>query len=711
MKAINTTNLSKQTIAAVKAAGLTLLDILSMDAQDLSSIKGIGPRREAELKIFRIRNINRDKISADDIKRVREYFSTKEIADMLAHPKTYAWFRAVHLEFLSNEKLDEKIAHTFNRFRGDDLLSKRIGEASKSLPKFHWIGEFSTYNIDMAYKSLALTIFNGLVELGLVDTKDVPKPYIGQDGRRRCPVERHIIFDGENNYEKDPLKGIHFEPGKVNSSRVKVKPGGIAYKYNKLAKDYLKLVSSQSLELVEISEEEFKTACKKEKWYTTKSDNFHTVLKNAFIDETYDIYQSLLDRTIYLSMWFDYRYRAYYEFSNTVFGPHTKLGKYMWQSTEAIELEYEDYELFVESAVTIGTGKRHNIQDAMKVWEKDEDSIVESLLATEDKYFGSILYQRRLVQAIEDYRNGIPSKFLLAGDNTNGGLQIFSAEFQAEQAGKSCNIGGLKTPQDSHMPTANAFGTDRDTAKAINQPVFHAGGYSVVAKDVYKATGKEVSASQVKQFLIEAFGEEIVYINEIGDYARSLYDNYNTTLKAKTLDGLPFQSTGFIEHMEVKVFGMTNLNKKRFSSIIVGSDMPLLLTNSKAEAIYPGDASGTRKKGEKRKAVTKMSGTYANITHAVDGWDMRSSITPTVQAGFNGIQVHDMYIYQPRAHRLIIRPQHGKNLIEIMRRKPYLSAITQMNENREGIKIPVPKFKYGTLTEEHISESKCYISA
>lgn len=714
---LNKLALSTQTITALETANITLKSILEMDTLDDFVCKNIGPKRLSELKVFRMMNkLEPQAISAADIAGVRSHFTTQKVADYLANPKTYKYFRLVHKEFLTNNALDKEIAKAFSMFRGTDLMSKRIGELINAMPRYAHIGELTDYNMRMAYFSLVSTIFNGLTETKVLNEVDVQKPYIGKDGRRYFRTERNVEYDGDNNRVKDPMYGVHSEPGKRCTNRIKVKPGGTPYKYNSVYKSFLKTVSSQALELVEISEEEFTAAAKEGEWYTTESKNFHRILKNELIKDNYITYQAMLGRDLYLSMWGDYRWRNYYDFNNFLFGPHTKNGKYMYQATEAKHPSEAGYGVYLQHAVTLAGGKRVNIAQGAELWAKNKKRYTTELLK-EDQAFGDKLYRRRLVQAIADWEAGIPSKFLVAGDNTNGGLQILSAEFRIEKAGKACNIGGLTEPQDSHQPTATAFGIPRKMAKEeVNQAVLHGGAYSSMAKKLTELTAAmdevetmNLTPLQVEEFLVEAFGPEITNIVTFQDFARKMYDNYNSSSKFTSIDGLPSQSIAFVEGMELKVWGLAT-NEVGVRSITVNSDMPLVLTNTKKEVVY-SPSKKTRAKGERREASTKMSGTFANVTHTVDGWSMRQILTRVINAGYAGLNVHDMYLYQADAFVEEILPQYTENLVTIREYQPFTTAAAQINENRVGTKFTLPDFKMGNATEASIRASHNHITA
>ncbi len=92
---------------------------------------------------------------------------------------------------------------------------------------------------------------------------------------------------------------------------------------------------------------------------------------------------------------------------------------------------------------------------------------------------------------------------------------------------------------------------------------------------------------------------------------------------------------------------------------------------------------------------------------------MRVILTRVIKAGYEGINVHDMYLYQVDAFIEHIYPQYGENLLTIRRERPITAALAEMNANRDtlGRPLPLPELAYGDSTEQMIADSNCYICA
>ncbi len=525
---------------------------------------------------------------------------------------------AIHHEFLTNDRLDKAIAAAFNSLSGEDLLSKFTGIIVKTMPRFHYLREvLDNHETEKAYFNLVQTIYNGLVETGVLKYVKVIKPFM-VNGRRAYRTELNVAYPTDVERAKRELSyGVHPKASQIISKRVKPKTGGISYKYNSTYKDFLKLVASQELYLVEITETEFYEWGRSEKWFIEGSKLQSRAAMTEQLDSYYELYLSLLGKPLYLSMHGDYRYRSYYDFVNIMLAPHTKHGKYLYKAAKPRIPSDAGHGKYIEFAVTLATGIRHNTADAVAVWGQSRKALETKLLDPTGKPFGEALYERRLVQAIKDSEAKVPSTFLAAGDNTNGGLQIQAAEFREPVSGKACNIGGLDKPQDSHQRTATAFDVDRKWAKDnLNQGILHGGAVSTMRKTLAEID-VIMSLAETEQHLVEAYGPTILNLAVVNDTARMMHDNFNPSLKARTIDGLPFQSIAYIKGLEFDVFALSLEAKGLYTKRKVSADMPLKLTNT-GEIIYR--ASGKEHvKGERREAETKMSGAVANIIHSVDG--------------------------------------------------------------------------------------------
>ena len=717
--------LSNRTMGTLQNANITLEAARSMSADELLAVKGIGAVSLTKLQQYFtatpvvnklaavIAGIETTVVSPLDIMKVRAHFSTQEVADFLADKATFKSVSAVHHEFLTNDKLDVAFAQAFNTLSGEDLLSKFTGMVVKMMPRFHYLREvMDNHETEKAYFNLAQTIFNGLVEIGTLKYVKVMKSFM-VNGRRTYRTELNVVYPTTvERAKREMSSGIHSEPGQVINKRVKPKTGGVSYKYNSTYKAFLKLVASQELYLVEITKEEFYEWGLNEKWFIEGCKQQSRAALREQLDSYYALYLELLGKPLFLSMHGDYRYRNYYDFVNIMLAPHTKHGKYLYKAAKPRVPSAAGHAKYIEFAVTLATGTRHNTADAVAVWADKREELEAILLDSTDKPFGEALYERRLVQAIQDSDNKIPSTFLAAGDNTNGGLQIQAAEFREPVSGKACNIGGLTKPQDSHQRTATAFDVERKWAKDnMNQGILHGGSPSTMQKTL-ATIDIAMSVVEVETHLIEAYGPTILNLSVFNDTARMMHDNYNPSLKFRTMDGLPAQTIAYIKGLEFDVYGLTLDGKGMYTKRKVSSDMPLKMTNT-GEIIYRAESDFVHTKGEKRPATTKMSGAVANVIHSVDGWSMRMILTRVINAGYEGINVHDMYLYQIDAFVDHIMPQYEENLVTIRNEQPLTNALMEMNDNRDciGRALPLPTLVYGDSTEQMIRDSKCFITA
>ena len=718
-------NTAKNTVSA---RVVNLIAKSSWDIEDLITrktvagikIPGIDDKLMANIMYARLvykTELPTQQVTVDHIVDVRASLSNQTTADLLNSPDTWKWFREVHKQFMLTDKLDHQIADIFSTFKGEEILSKRIGQIHTRMPKYAYIGEFNEYNLAQAYQALALTIFNGLIHVGAIKGGEKDTPWINAKGERKIRTERLVTFEGKESKTRDQYRGVQTEPGAVLSKVVKGKLKERVCKLNKAMKDSLKANNSLPLQLVEVDKAEFYELANEA---IKDSENFVSAEVKVFIEEAYQVYLGMLGSEIYLSMRYDYRFRQYYDFVNVVFSPHTKGGKYLFEACTPDLPRKHGKNLQISSAVTLATGVRHNIPEGVKAWKTNQAELTAKLLSHQEekdgemvnKKIGERIYQRRLVQAIEDTENGIPTNFLLAQDHTNGGLQWFAAEFASEKSSLLGNISSHVHYRDSHQEAADSFKLGRKEYKDnISQGILHGGASASMAKTLLKITGLSYTVDEIDQFLIHTFGDEIVNIQNYNKFATTLYDNWNTSLYFKTMDNFNARSTAYIEHDKHKVYGLDPAKLGKYGSITITCTMPLVLTNTKSEVIY-SSADQERKAGERRNANTKRYGTYANVTHSIDGWSLRTTVAALYAAGFAGVNAHDMYIYQANAYEDVINPQLVKNLKRVRQERPYTNALVQMNNKRVGGPVKgMPEFIYGTATTEELDKATCFLSA
>jgi hypothetical protein len=284
---------------------------------------------------------------------------------------------------------------------------------------------------------------------------------------------------------------------------------------------------------------------------------------------------------------------------------------------------------------------------------------------------GKLRYNKRLVQAIEDYETKTPSHFLLAYDCTNGGVQHFSTAFHAEKAMKACNVGGLKTVMDSHQVLADAFGLSRDDAKKANQPLFHGASLSTVAKSV------GISSKEVSKAVLEAFGEEAFYIESIASEGASRMTAAKPMLKWTMPDGFVAQSIAYLKGRAVSSYGLTVGGEKQ--------------TKEKVSRDFPGlvDNNGDFDK------ETKTQGFFANITHSIDSYILRRVDS--------AITIHDNFLVHPNDMVNVISQFKGA-LLDSYDTNLYVSAMEQNN-------IDTRLYKQGKGTKAMLMKSNNFMIA
>ena len=541
-------------------------------------------------------------ITVEHIAQVRKYFSCQSVADFLAGKKTYGWFRAVHKEFLTRSNVDDKIANAFSGFGGTIDMHKLVGKVARRLPRYYGMDKFNIWDREEMYFSLSHTIVNGLVACGIVSEVDEPHFEIRR-GRRIQIFVRKIVFDGKFDEYHDLTRGISNEPGKVISKFIRSKPGCPSLRVSGKAKEAAKMMSSRPLCFIDIARDELVDEyMKKDNWYTVKSKFDDPIFKDERVEKYADMYLSLVGSEFYLTRKFDSRMRNYYDFNNVAFGPQSKYGKYFYQLPEdqAEIINEFGYSKLCHAALKFSGFGKISIAKSIAKYEKNQDVVRERMAS--DNYALN-LYYKRIMEAIDDYHAGRPSRFMLGMDLTDGGLQRFGLAFHSVKAMKASNVGGLKTYQDSHNVIAEKFGVTRDETKEIIMSVKHGGSIGSFVEYVKTIAGKEITVEEARYLLADSFGDEIMYINEINQYCRDLYDNYNTYLQATTPDGLKMISSAYVSQVKRNVYGLDLKNKKMYSSIKIESDMPYYIS-SDGDQVYEN---------------TKVSGSFANLTHAIDG--------------------------------------------------------------------------------------------
>jgi hypothetical protein len=699
MKRVNTSVLKGTSITTVLAkASITLDDILAMDSLNEFQCKGIGSKSIHKLMLFRLANkASNNNIDSNDIQKIRYNLTNERTEATLSKPNASKHFVELHRTFLTDNSLDEKLGSVFNSLGGTMPISEALGKLAKAMPHYHGIMNYlDVYGITEVYVSLVSTILNGLIELNIVK---LSKRVVSSthEGKTTYETVVSVIMPGDEHKARALSFGLHNEPGEMPTKYVKAKSGGINIKYGSVQKKYFRKMSSQALEFINLTKDEFFKWAKEESWFKKSDERYPLVLKMAKLEEYWLVYESFVGQAIYLSMRSDYRTRILYDFVNQFMGPHTASGKYMYQSNESELQHAKSLELHMQHAYVIARGSKVNTSTGAKLFLANQEAILNELLNPPVELgFGKALYRKRLAQAIIDTQAGIPTKFLLMIDFTNMGLISNACEFRDPKLAVAANISSNPEPQDSHMVLAHACNVTRDDAKILGQGVYHGQAFEALANSIKDMTGVTFTADQISARLSDELGESIQNIPNISKYVGNLHDNFNSSIPFTTMDGWPAYTLAFIKSQSIKAWGLTNDKTivAGYTTTKVGMDMPLKLTST-GKTIYSIDRNKPVIKGQKRGAETKKSGGYANIAHSIDGAGMRMILEPVVDAGYAGLQIYDNYIYQGNALVDLVIPG-ALRMFEVIREKqPYSAALNEMRTRRVGKTAPMLELYYG----------------
>ena len=636
------------------------------------------------------------RVTPEMIVELRIALLKNEVAMGVLHAKGTRIVKAITKEFLTNTKLDNQFANTLSALSGDLLEQVAVSKLSYKLPTYAYIGEFSTFHIEEGKLTLAKTLLDGLADLKYLDKRtEVVREIV--NGRAVFRNVSHINFGEES--VKNITAGIHLEEAQLISKAVHTKPGGKPIKLNGEQKDFMRNLSSMRFRLVRVSADKLREYYTQTEWYinaleTGKEDK---ILLDHRIYKYIESIKELQERpVIFLSNWFDSRLRLYYDLTMLGINPHGDCFEtHMWEKADGELITENGFITLVHSAVTIATGVRHSHDQTMKLWERNQAKYLANLVDPEaHAKFGELFYNGRLIQAIEDYHNGVESYFLIGEDATTGGLQHGGLGFKSVKSMKASNVGGLKQPQDAHAQLGKEFGLGRDIAKKINTPLLHGSTLKTVSRVLTEAIGEKVTEKYVEEHIVKAYGEEILNVPTIASWGTQAYDNYNTTLAFSALDGWKCQSTGYIKSASLKIYAISLVSKTGFTATKLTRDMPLVLSNT-GEPIYDN---------------TKIRGVYANITHSIDAWDLRQVGRAMIGLGRVCLFKHDKFYAHPN-DMTFVRKVYKSALLTEFESSAYTRAMQEISDNRAGQPIPLPELIEGEGTLEMVQASENFLAS
>ena len=646
-------------------------------------------------------------VSIKDIASVRTAILDNKVAMHALTVKAEKPLRLTIEAFLNYSGLDQKLADAISKLSGDLISQSAISKLSFKIPTYRLPQPLTAYKVEEGKLGLASTLLNVLGDLRVIKSVTGQKSSF-EDGIK---VFRNVTtYHLGDEVKTDILRGLHNEPAQIVSHQISVKPGGKSMKLNAEQKDFVRSLSSAPLRLVRIDAEYLRSYYMQTKWYKNalakKLED--KILLKARIDRYIEIVSELQEHTeIYLSNWFDFRLRMYYDLTMLGINPQgDAFETHMWELSKPVVLKPNGFEAMRHAAVTIATGKRHSRVNTEKLWDSNSVAYLATIVDVKhyqddggrwDKGgFGEHFYGVRLAQAIADYHAGKPSYFMMGEDATTGGLQHAGAGFKSVKSMKASNIGGLKNPMDAHKLLGDSFGLSRSTAKGINTPLLHGSSWSTIARELTNVTGDKISVPEVIEHAVDAYGPEIENVPMIAEWGSNMYDNSNTTLLFTALDGWKCQSTNYIQSAQVTVYGLSLHTKSGYSTTILTRDMPLHVS-LKGEVIPV--------KGEQ-----KSRGLYANITHSIDGWNLRSVATMLRSLDRSALFKHDKFYTSPNDMNIINR-NYIHNIGTEFASQTYHRAMTEIAHNMIGATPDLPTLLEGDGTADMIATSDGYLAS
>lgn len=705
----------------------------TMSVEELSAIKGIGARAIEEIQAWQVEYIAENTpvieeaedyieplFNVASIEAIRTAILSNKAAEVALNTKADKDVKYISDLFLNRKISYQSIASELNKlYADDDLLQVVVGKLAMKL-KFPCDKSFTNYHYTKMQVILASTLVHGLIDSKQIfaDIKDTKETI---EGKIKWKRETFLTFGSDK--LRDPFTGLHKAPGVVLQKTTKVKTGGIAQKLSGSEKLFLSGIASMPLRLVKTDRETMKKYFMQSKWYQqvlSGKSKEEPILLKARVEELLDnVEKAQAMGAVYLSVWLDYRTRVYYDFTLEGINPHGKTFQ-----TSQWEMAYPQIitnpEPYYYSAVCIVDGRISHQQATIKFLGNRDYYIskLREIKYTKCEITGATIedmdenfYNARLADAIEDYENGRLSAFLLSEDATNGGMQNGGIGFKAPEMMKSSNVGALPTQQDSHGILQEKLGlATRDEAKDVHQPLLHGSSLNTIAS-VLKCSVKEA-----REFMIKAYGEEVLNISKIADWGVNAVDNFNSTLMWKTMDGFRAQSIAYTESVPLTIYALSGANKSGYSKIIIHKDVPCFF-DAQGKPVYGSVTDHTKDKNDKTRVDksnggdSKLRGLYANITHSIDGTHNRAVIRYVRQQQTVGIFKHDNFLVHGN-YMEGVRSAYKESLMRAFDYSPYEKALEECVENFKGTNIPpIPQLHIGEGTKEMIEKSEYFLSA
>jgi len=565
----------------------------------------------------------------------------------------------------------------------DDLLvATFIGKLRNKLPPLRMgikLKEFDKERARIIAASLITQVFidNGVYE---VDKRIEPTTV---DGHKKFHTRLYMQLGGS--YEKDLLKGIEDKPGVVHQKDIK------GWKLRAVEKSFLRKVASVPFHISSVCTKDLllKGYSLKKDWNKKVDKNGRTLPEDPIMKKRrYNVYaDTILDQVgtmpvFYLPMKYCDRDRMYYE-AAVLDGmrPHGKLWEtLMIDSAVEFDLTEQD-ETVLKHLIYVTLHGRVSLDEANEKFSLEDVLDAQSMDPFEqesEEDFGEAILLNKCYQALIDYKQGEPSKFMFGYDFTNSGLMMSGVSFKSEKMMMAANMGGATTVHDSHTDFGKGFDVplERKDIKKIHMGLLHGSALQSIGSVIEDETGIECDASHVKEFIHKAYGKSVDNITNIAEWGTKIIGNEQNVLRWTMPDKFSACSRAYIKSVPVVVYSASASHKEGYTSHVIVSDMPWIEDKNG----FPIYGKEVQMGGLVYSVESKKRGLFANMTHSIDAYMLRKIGNAVLDSGRPMLFKHDDFIAPPSAYYLI-QETAKDGFVELFNDNLYQTACNEIAEH------------------------------
>ena len=358
----------------------------------------------------------------------------------------------------------------------------------------------------------------------------------------------------------------------------------------------------------------------------------------------------------YLSGFYCGRKRWYYDASRLEGArPQGSLGEVLMIDSAVPFILNEDDAEVLRHIIYVTLHGRTSIENANKKFsDKDLETAINADPLSAEKLgeFDELLLLRKAGEAYRDYLAGEPNHSLFGLDFTNSGLMMAGVSFHSKEMMKAANLGALKTVHDSHTDFGKAYGLplERDVVKKMHTALLHGGTERALKAEIEAATDLEISTRQIKEANEAAYGDCVRNITTIADWGTMIVGNNQNILRWTMPDGWRASSEASMDNVPVRITVPSARHKELYSTYVITANMPLKHDRNGV----PIFSRETVMDGKKYKVKIKTRGLYANITHSIDAFVLRTIVQALHDANEPYLLKHDDFIVRPGARSIVV---------------------------------------------------------